>query len=156
MPSSNRNRAPMNQPAEKPKIPDKLFFKIGEVAGIADTKPHVLRYWETEFGILRPVKNASGQRVYRRRDVEVVLEIKRLLHQERFTIAGAKKRLGGRRSVKPEVSVVEEKPALSPAPDSTSGSEETENIQGLLRELEKGLREILSVLDESDRQLEGR
>ena len=145
----------MNQPAEKPKIPDKLFFKIGEVAAIADTKPHVLRYWETEFGILRPVKNVSGQRVYRRRDVEVVLEIKRLLHQERFTIAGAKKRLGGRRSVKTEVSVVEEKPALSPA-DSTAGSEETEKFQGLLSELEKGLREILSVLDETDRQLEGR
>jgi|AP95_1055475.scaffolds.fasta_scaffold155554_2 DNA-binding transcriptional MerR regulator len=146
----------MNQPAEKPKIPDKLFFKIGEVASIADTKPHVLRYWETEFGILRPVKNASGQRVYRRRDVEVVLEIKRLLHQERFTIAGAKKRLGGRRSVKPEVSAVEEKPVLSPAPGSTAGSAETEKIQGLLSELEKGLREILSVLDETDRQLEGR
>jgi len=146
----------MNQPAEKPKIPDKLFFKIGEVAAIADTKPHVLRYWETEFGILRPVKNASGQRVYRRRDVEVVLEIKRLLHQERFTIAGAKKRLGGRRSVKPEVLAVEEQPVLSPAPDSTAGSAETEKIQGLLSELEKGLREILSVLDETDRQLEGR
>jgi DNA-binding transcriptional MerR regulator len=146
----------MNQPAEKPKIPDKLFFKIGEVAAIADTKPHVLRYWETEFGILRPVKNASGQRVYRRRDVEVVLEIKRLLHQERFTIAGAKKRLGGRRSVKPEVLAVEEQPVLSPAPDSTAGSAETEKIQGLLSELQKGLREILSVLDETDRQLEGR
>ena len=146
----------MNQPVEKPKIPDKLFFKIGEVASIADTKPHVLRYWETEFGILRPVKNVSGQRVYRRRDVEVVLEIKRLLHQERFTIAGAKKRLGGRRSVKPEVSAVEEKPVLSPAPDSTAGSAEAEKIQGLLSELEKGLREILSVLDETDRQLEGR
>ena len=156
MPSSDRNRAPMNQPVEKPKIPDKLFFKIGEVAAIADTKPHVLRYWETEFGILRPVKNVSGQRVYRRRDVEVVLEIKRLLHLERFTIAGAKKRLGGRRSVKPEVSAVEEKPVLSPAPDSTAGSEKTEKFQGLLSELEKGLREILSVLDETDRQLEGR
>ena len=90
MPSSGRDRAPVSHPPETPKIPDKLFFKIGEVAAIADTKPHVLRYWETEFGILRPVKNASGQRVYRRREVEVVMEIKRLLHQERFTIAAVR------------------------------------------------------------------
>ncbi len=141
----------MSQPADKTKIPDKLFFKIGEVAAIANTKPHVLRYWETEFGILRPVKNTSGQRVYRRRDVEVVLEIKRLLHEERFTIAGAKKRLTGRRGVKSQTPG-ETQPALSPVP-STASSTESDKLSELLRELEKGLREILSILDKSDQKL---
>ncbi|MFQ5914087.1 MAG: MerR family transcriptional regulator [Nitrospinota bacterium] len=139
----------MSQAADKPKIPDKLFFKIGEVAAIAKTKPHVLRYWETEFGALRPVKNTSGQRVYRRRDVEVVLEIKRLLHEERFTIAGAKKRLTGRRSAKSRTPSVETQPEPSPTP-GLAGSRKLSN---LVRELEKGLREILSVLDETDRKL---
>jgi DNA-binding transcriptional MerR regulator len=74
-------------------IPDKLFFKIGEVCEITDIQPHVLRYWETEFPQLAPQKNRAGQRVYRRRDVELVLHIKRLLKEEGYTIAGAKKRL---------------------------------------------------------------
>lgn len=151
MPSSDRNRAPMNQPAEKPKIPDKLFFKIGEVAAIADTKPHVLRYWETEFGILRPVKNASGQRVYRRRDVEVVLEIKRLLHQERFTIAGAKKRLSGRRGAKPRAHLVGQ-PEVTPVQDAELSSD-SGNLRELLKEVESGLRGILLALEETERQL---
>ncbi len=77
-------------------IPDKLFFKIGEVAKIAGIKPHVLRYWENEFEVLRPAKSRSGQRTYRRRDVELVLEIKRLLYEQRYTIEGARKRLGRR------------------------------------------------------------
>lgn len=76
-------------------IPDKMFFRIGEVSGITGVKPYVLRYWESEFRLLRPSKNKSGQRVYRRRDVETVIEIKELLHQRKFTIAGAKKWLNG-------------------------------------------------------------
>ena len=76
-------------------IPDKMFFRIGEVAEITGVKPYVLRYWESEFRLLRPNKNKSGQRVYRRRDVETALEIKDLLHQRKFTIAGAKKWLNG-------------------------------------------------------------
>jgi DNA-binding transcriptional MerR regulator len=75
------------------KIPNKLFFKIGEVAKITGVKPHVLRYWESEFKLLRPSKSATGQRVYQKRDVEKVFEIKRLLYEEKYTIAGAKKRL---------------------------------------------------------------
>lgn len=74
-------------------IPDKLFFKIGEVCEICGVQPHVLRYWETEFPQLAPQKNRAGQRVYRRRDVEMVLHIKQLLKDEGYTIAGAKKRL---------------------------------------------------------------
>ena len=74
-------------------IPNKLFFKIGEVCEITDTQPYVLRYWESEFQALAPAKNSSGQRIYRRKDIETVLRIKQLLYEEGFTIAGAKKRL---------------------------------------------------------------
>ncbi len=74
-------------------IPDKLFFKIGEVADLAGVEQHVLRYWEGEIDALKPNKNKSGQRLYQKRDVELVLEIKRLLYTEKFTIAGAKNKL---------------------------------------------------------------
>lgn len=76
-------------------IPDKLFFKIGEVAVIADVEQHVLRYWEDEFNVLKPGKNRAGQRLYQKKDVEQVLEIKRLLYGEKYTIAGAKNKLKG-------------------------------------------------------------
>ena len=74
-------------------IPDKLFFKIGEVCELVGVQAHVLRYWETEFPMLQPQKNRAGQRTYRRRDVEMALRIRQLLYDEGFTIAGAKKRL---------------------------------------------------------------
>ncbi len=74
-------------------ISNKLYFRIGEVAKIVGVKPYVLRYWETEFPILKPGKTPSRHRLYRRRDVETLLDIKRLLYEEGFTIAGAKKRL---------------------------------------------------------------
>lgn len=75
------------------RIPEKLFFKIGEVCELIKVQPHVLRYWETEFPMLAPQKNRAGQRVYRRKDVEMVLRIRDLLYEEKFTIAGAKKKL---------------------------------------------------------------
>ena len=74
-------------------LPDKLFFKIGEVAQIVGVRPHVLRYWESEFGALRPLKTRGAHRVYRRRDVELAMLVRRLLHDEGLTIAGAKKKL---------------------------------------------------------------
>jgi DNA-binding transcriptional MerR regulator len=74
-------------------IPDKLFFKIGEVCDLVGVQAHVLRYWETEFPMLQPQKNRAGQRTYRRKDVEMALRIRELLYDERFTIAGAKRRL---------------------------------------------------------------
>src|SRR5262245_27204718 len=74
-------------------IPEKLFFRIGEVCDLIKVQPHVLRYWETEFPMLAPQKNRAGQRVYRRKDVEMVLRIRDLLYEEKFTIAGAKKKL---------------------------------------------------------------
>ncbi|MFO7767209.1 MAG: MerR family transcriptional regulator [Pelovirga sp.] len=74
-------------------IPDKLFFKIGEVADILDLKTHVLRYWETEFDCLKPVKSRSKQRLYRRQDVETALLIKDLLYRQGFTISGARQQI---------------------------------------------------------------
>jgi len=83
----------MQQPALV--IPDKLFFKIGEVCDIVGVQPHVLRYWESEFPMLQPQKNRAGQRTYRRKDVEMALRIRELLYEEGFTIAGAKRKLLG-------------------------------------------------------------
>ena len=74
-------------------LPDKLFFKIGEVAQIVGVRAHVLRYWESEFAALRPMKTRGSHRVYRRRDVELAVLLRRLLHEEGLTIAGAKRRL---------------------------------------------------------------
>jgi len=75
------------------KIPDKMFFRIGEVGSITGVKPYVLRYWESEFKLLKPIKNKAGQRIYRRKDIETILDIKNLLYKKKFTIAGAKKKL---------------------------------------------------------------
>lgn len=76
-------------------LPSKLFFRIGEVAGLVGVEPHVLRYWEREFRSIRPTKSAKGQRVYSRKDVENLLRVRDLLYRDGFTIAGAKKRLHG-------------------------------------------------------------
>jgi DNA-binding transcriptional MerR regulator len=78
---------------DTPDLPDKLYFKIGEVARLVGVKPYVLRYWETEFSVVRPGKTRSKHRLYRRKDVETLLEIRRLLYAERYTIEGAKRRL---------------------------------------------------------------
>jgi DNA-binding transcriptional MerR regulator len=86
-------------------IPEKIYFKIGEVCELVGVQAHVLRYWETEFSTLSPQKNKSGQRSYRRRDVEIALRIKQLLYNEMFTIAGARKKLQSeaREGSKPKV-----------------------------------------------------
>ena len=74
-------------------IPDKLYFKIGEVAELTGVKPYVLRYWEAEFNVIKPSKTRSNQRLYNRKEVERIMQIKKLLYKDRFTIAGAKKAL---------------------------------------------------------------
>ncbi len=74
-------------------IPDKLYFKIGEVAEITGVKPYVLRYWESEFKMVNPSKSRSRQRLYRKSDVELIFRIKELLYEERYTINGARKKL---------------------------------------------------------------
>ena len=91
--------------AEKGALPHKLYFRIGEVAGLVGVEPHVLRYWEREFRTIRPTKSARGQRVYSRRDVETLMRVRDLLYSEGFTIAGARKKLqrGGAKDEAPKV-----------------------------------------------------
>ena len=98
-------------------IPDKLYFKIGEVAEITGVKPYVLRYWESEFKMVNPSKSRSRQRLYRKSDVELIFRIKELLYEERYTINGARKKLkelGYGRISQPELQFekVESKSAL--------------------------------------------
>ena len=89
-------------------LPDKLFYKIGEVSKISGVESYVLRYWETEFPFLSPRKNKSGQRVYVKKDVELILQIKKLLYQERYTIEGVRKKFGDTIAQTPEPIVVRE------------------------------------------------
>ncbi|MCM2356973.1 MAG: MerR family transcriptional regulator [Geobacteraceae bacterium] len=77
-------------------IPDKLYFKIGEVAELVSLRPSVLRYWETEFELLKPSKSRAGQRLYTKKELELLLEIKKLLYTEKLTIEGARKRINGK------------------------------------------------------------
>src|SRR5947209_15462043 len=100
-------------------IPDKLYFRIGDVARLAGIKPYVLRFWETEFPGLGPKKSGTGHRLYRRKDVELVLEIKRLLYDKRYTIEGARKMLDHRSRV--------EEPK---APDTKSAAAQRELFPG--------------------------
>ena len=79
--------------AGPPDIPDKLYFKIGEVSELLGVEPYVLRYWESEFSVLSPKKSGTGHRLYRRKDVELLLRIKHLLYEKKFTIEGARQRL---------------------------------------------------------------
>ena len=79
----------------EPPIPEKLYYKIGEVSEITGVETYVLRYWESEFDIVKPSRTRSKQRLYRRKDLDLILEIKKLLYEEQFTIAGAKKKLRG-------------------------------------------------------------
>ena len=97
-------------------IPEKIYFKIGEVCDLVGVQPHVLRYWETEFPMLSPQKNRSGQRSYRRRDVEMALRIKELLYDEMFTIAGAKKKLVSESREGVRLKVVHPEPRPEPQP----------------------------------------
>ena len=141
-------------------IPEKLFFKIGEVCELAGVQAHVLRYWESEFSLLAPQKNRAGQRVYRKRDVEIALRIKELLYEDQYTIAGAKKRLandmraGGKlRVVSPEdgmdnsegvASQTAEEARSNTAP---SLSKRTAEDRKSLRRVARELRDILAMLD---------
>src|SRR3972149_760046 len=84
----------MTAPGTAQEIPDKLYYRIGEVSVITDVPAYVLRYWESEFKLLRPKKNDAGQRLYRRKDGDLVLKTKSPLYEERLTLEGAKKRLG--------------------------------------------------------------
>lgn len=96
----NRDKyLPLETVASKSKetktIPDKLYFRISEVSKLTGLEPYVLRYWESEFKLIKPSRTKSRHRLYKRKDLDIVLEIKRLLYEEQYTIAGAKKRLEG-------------------------------------------------------------
>jgi DNA-binding transcriptional MerR regulator len=119
-------------------IPDKLYFRIGEVGRLTATKTYVLRYWETEFPTLKPIKSRSGHRLYRRQDLESVFEIKRLLYERGFTIEGARKQLAG---VSPgDTRVVSGAP--SPQETSPVSAFDGRKLQSIKHELE----EILTIL----------
>jgi len=119
-----------NIPAAKRTFPDKLFYKIGEVSKIADVEPYVLRYWETEFPFLKPRKNKSGQRVYVKRDLELVLQIKRLLYEERYTIEGVRKKFG-----EPDTTAQYQPPVIQ-----SSAKEVVEKVKKRLREILSQIR----------------
>jgi len=111
-------------------IPEKLYFRIGDVAELCHLPAYVLRFWETEFPQLKPVKSNTGQRMYRRKDVENVLRIKKLLYEEGFTIAGARQHLRGDGKTDKK-----QTPLPFPAPASAD-----------LRYIRQGLNEILTML----------
>jgi DNA-binding transcriptional MerR regulator len=116
----------------EPEIPHKLYFRIGEVSRLLGVEPHVLRYWETEFAALKPKKGGTGQRLYRRKDVETALEIKRLLYDRRYTIEGARKHLEMR--------------PTAPPPKPIRQAELFDPVRGLLEDTRKELRDILQFL----------
>jgi len=143
-------------------IPEKLFFKIGEVCELAGVQAHVLRYWESEFPMLAPQKNRAGQRVYRKRDVEIALRIKELLYEDQYTIAGAKKRLandlraGGKLKIVSSEDGLEDSDVgasqaasgeISRATSRSSSETRTAADRKSLRKVAKELREILALLD---------
>ena len=121
-----------------PEIPDRLYFRIGDVSELLGVEPYVLRFWETEFPTLQPRKGKTGHREYKRKDVEILLEIKRLLYDEGFTISGARKALkdrgrSGRKkqtAAEAQMSLVADPPKLKPA----------------LAGVKKELQEIISIL----------
>jgi DNA-binding transcriptional MerR regulator len=157
----------MSRPAVA--IPEKLFFKIGEVCELAGVQAHVLRYWESEFPMLAPQKNRAGQRVYRKRDVEMALRIKELLYEDQYTIAGAKKRLtnelrgGGKLKVvgseeevgSSDVSLFSETgaPAVQPPPvgEVPSVVRRTAEERQALKHVASELRELLALLAEQEK-----
>ena len=119
------------QPAQ-PEIPDKLYFKIGEVAELLSVEPYVLRYWETEFPVLSPKKSGTGHRLYRRKDVELLLRIKHLLYEKRFTIEGARQSMHAEaRGPKPRAAKAAQRELFSADP---------------LPEIRRELAEILQIL----------
>ena len=128
----------MGEP-QTPQIPDRLFFRIGDVSQLTGVETYVLRFWEGEFPSLAPKKSSNGQRQYRRKDVETVLEIKRLLYDEGYTIAGARKAIRDKsKQRKPKAEEQSALPFVVP-PSSQEGSVD-------LRGIKKELQEILALL----------
>ena len=115
-----------------PEIPDKLYFKIGEVSELLGVEPYVLRYWETEFPALSPKKSGTGHRLYRRKDVELLLRIKHLLYEKRFTIEGARQSL--------------QAATRAPKPRATARVQQELFTEDPLPEIRRELADILQIL----------
>lgn len=133
MSQTQRLRQKRIPPAPEASIPEKVYFRIGEVSQLAQTKPYVLRYWETEFPSLRPSKTGTGHRLYRRKDVETIFLIKRLLYEQGFTIEGARKQIAA--VSKTPAARCEQKSLFAPRPDGTG-----------LKQIRHELRDILTIL----------
>jgi DNA-binding transcriptional MerR regulator len=138
-------------------IPEKQYFKIGEVSEILDVEPYVLRYWESEFKLLKPTRTRARQRLYHKRDLELLLEIKHLLYDEKFTIAGAKKRLQEMKKQEAAEKRSKKIPKAAPkirlrANPSESGLTELpvtarSDYREILLEIKKELKELRAILE---------
>ena len=133
---SNPGTRLQNAHGGPPTIPDKLYFRIGEVASLCRVPTYVLRFWQTEFPQLRPGKSGTGQRLYRRRDLDMALHIKRLLHEEGYTIAGAKSVLNAESSLPPSLRQPLEPPSTN-----------TDAARAQLLQVRAELRELLALLN---------
>src|SRR5580698_4238265 len=120
---------------ETPSIPDKLFFRIGEVSQLVGVEPYVLRYWESEFPGLSPKKSNTGQRMFRRKDVELLLNIKQLLYEKKFTIEGARKALKSGKVDKPETVAEPETPPVHATVSQAELFPSTNPLPGIREEL---------------------
>lgn len=137
--------------APKLELPDKLYFKIGEVARLLSVPSHVLRYWEQQFPMLRPHKSRGGQRLYRRGDVEMLLKIKNLVRDEKFTIAGARKTLNAER-LKARAEREEEVEQTSP-----EFEEETlDSLRGEIEKLKAERKTLIMARSAATKQLEAK
>lgn len=130
MSKNNSKTSPRKVPSGEVVIPDKIYFRIGEVSRLCRLPSYVLRFWETEFPQLKPTKSSTGQRMYRKPDVENVLRIKKLLYEEGFTIAGARQHLKS-----------ENKKKQTPLPFAPVGTNVSE-----LKQVRQGLKDILGLL----------
>jgi DNA-binding transcriptional MerR regulator len=165
-------------------IPEKLFFKIGEVCDLTGVQAHVLRYWESEFPMLAPQKNRAGQRTYRKRDVEMALRIKELLYEDQYTIAGAKKKLASelrgasklkvvpapetnapqasqpqptlQSAAAPQLPAVEPRTVFESSPMPEINYSMTDDQRHAVRRLAEQLRDLLTTLDAGEADLNAR
>jgi len=139
-------------------IPEKQYFKIGEVSEILDVEPYVLRYWESEFKLLKPTRTRARQRLYHKKDLELLLEIKHLLYDEKFTIAGAKKRLQemkkqsmaekkAKKTARPSKAQEQLEAAEMSQEDNSPPIGPTSDYREILMEIKKELKELRSILE---------
>ena len=127
---------------ETPTIPDRLYFKIGDVARICKVEPYVLRFWESQFPQLKPNKSGTGQRLYRKRDVEIAVEIKRLVYGEGYTLSGARQALGQARRAEPQAAA-----AAAPAqPPAATVAKKRDKVAEVIGRARAELREIAGIL----------